>query len=134
MSLLDDLAAKLVSDGVGVLETSIFVSSRSILPDGDGPYLSVYETGGVAPTRVQNASEAATQRPTAQIVARGASYTAARALAQAAYDSLDGIFNTTLSGTQYLSMKARQEPTDTGLDEKGRVRVTFNIDVEKQPS
>ena len=134
MAFLDDLASKLIADGVGVLNTSLFLSSRTPIPTGAGPYITLMETGGLAPLRVQNRTSAAILRPSAQIVVRATSYPVARMKAQAAYTSLDGVFNTTLNGVFYLKITARQEPTDTGLDESGgRVRVTFNVDAEKYP-
>jgi len=131
---LDEIAAKLVSDGVGVLGTSIFKSSAAIIPTGNGPYLTVSETGGMAPSRKQNQTTAATQRPTAQILVRAATYASARAMSKAAYNSLDGVTNTVLSGVFYLSIRARQEPTDMGADGSGRFQLVFNIEAEKAPS
>jgi hypothetical protein len=131
---LDEIKDRLVAQGVGVLNTNIFIGSKSIVPVGVGAYLSLIETGGTGPTRVQNQDAAATQRPTAQVMARAQSYAVARAMAKAAYTALDGIFNTTLSGTFYLSITARQEPTDIGLDAEARVMIAFNIDAEKYVS
>ncbi|MCR4301792.1 MAG: minor capsid protein [Sulfuricaulis sp.] len=141
MPFLDEVAAKLVADGVGALGTSIFMSTKAVIPTGAGPYLTLVETGGAGPGgfrgtggRTQNVAGVATQHPGAQVACRASSYPAARAMAKAAYLSLDGIWNTTLSGTFYLSLTARQEPTDLGLDEAGRAMVVFNIDAEKEPS
>lgn len=138
MPFLDEIANRLVAQGVGVkgsqLPNGIFLGSGAEIPVGDGPYLSLIETGGSAPRRIHNVPGAHTQRPTAQITARAKSYSTARAMLKAAYDALDGVFNTTLSGTFYLSITARQEPTDVGLDELGRRMLVFNIEVEKQPS
>ena len=142
MSVLDDLAARLVTQGVGVLGTSIFISSAAVIPTDMGPYLSLSETGGVAPTRVQNVSAPNTQRPSIQVLCRAGfiagvqdAYPAARTMAKAAYDALDGIFNTMLSGTFYLHVTAKQEPTDMGFDATGsRLQVVFNLDVEKSLS
>lgn len=133
MSLLDDLGNKLQADGVGIVDSTVFMGSSATIPVGDGPYISLFETGGLAPSRVQNSPDVATVKPTVQIVVRALNPIDARAKSKEAYDSLDGIFNTVLSGTTYLSIIARQEPTDTGLDELNRVRFTFNIEVEKQP-
>jgi hypothetical protein len=134
MALLGDLATRLASAGVGVIGTSIFMSSKAAIPSGAGPYLTLIETGGSGPTRVHNQTAALTQRPTVQIMVRASTYPTARATAQLAYLALDGIYNTTLSGTYYHSVTARQEPTDIGLDDMARAMVAFNIDVEKQPS
>jgi Bacteriophage minor capsid protein len=83
---------------------------------------------------VHNQTAALTHRPTAQILVRAKSYQTARSKSKDAYNSLDGVFNTTLSGTYYQSVTARQEPTDIGLDDVGRPRIVFNIDAEKNPS
>ena len=135
MPFLDEIAAKLVAKGVGVSGTSIFVSSKAVIPTGNGPYLVLIETGGSGPARTQN--DTATQRPTAQISVRAVAYPTARTMLKAAYDALggaNGLWNVMLSGTMYLSITARQEPTDIGLDGAGRPMVAFNIAVEKQPS
>lgn len=135
MPFLDEIAARLVGQSVGVLGSSIFLGSGAIIPAGDGPYMTIIETGGSAPTRIHNIAGASTQRPTAQIAVRAKSYSVARAMAKAAYAALDGVWNTTLSGTFYQSITARQEPTDIGLEEgTSRRMLAFNIEAQKQPS
>lgn len=134
MPLLDEIAARLVAQGVGTTGSNIFLGSKAVIPTGAGPYLTLVETGGSGPTRIQNKTSANTQRPTAQVAVRAQSYSSARTMCKAAYDALDGVFNTVLSGTLYHSMTARQEPTDIGLDAVGRPVIVFNVDVEKNPS
>lgn len=134
MSLLDELAARLVAQNVGVLGTNIFLSSKAIIPTGTGPYLTLSPTGGIAPTRVQNQTSVKTQRPTVQVLVRASTTPAAWTMAQNAYAALDGFFNGTLSGTWYLNIRARQDITDMGLDSAGRIQLVFNIGVEKSPS
>jgi hypothetical protein len=70
----------------------------------------------------------------AQVAVRGINYVTTRSMLKAAYDALDGIFNTTLSGTFYHKVTARQEPTDIGQDADGRPTIVFNIEAEKIPS
>lgn len=137
----DEMAARLEAMGVGTRGKDIFVSSQAKIPAGDGPYLTLTETGGVAPGgfrggggRIHNEAGVHVQSPGAQIAVRASTYEAARAMARAAYLALDGIWNTTLSGVFYQKVTARQEPTDVGLDSTGRVVVVFNIDAQKQPS
>ena len=135
MAFLDDLASVLQTAGVGTIGTDIFLSSAAVIPQGNGPYITLAETGGMAPTRVANYRVPNTQRPTAQVLVRASTYPAARTMIDAAYFALDGIFNATLSGTFYLSVTARQEPTDMGFDSTGRlVQIVFEINAEKQPS
>ena len=131
---LDEIAARLAAQSVGTVGSNIFLGSKALIPSGDGPYLTLTETGGSAPTRIHNKAAANTQRPTAQIAVRAKSYIIARAMAKTAYDALDGVFNTSLSGVFYQSITARQEPTDIGLDELKRPLVVFNIECEKVAS
>lgn len=137
---LDDIASVLVSAGVGTLGVDIFKSSSAKIPPGEGPYITLTETGGVAiggfrgeGGRVHNKTSPATVRPGAQILVRAKSYTAARSKIAAAHIALDGVWNTQINGKTYLSITARQEPTDAGVDEAGRAVVVFNIDCEKEP-
>ena len=127
-TFLGELALRLESDGVGLLNTSIFLSARAKLPPGGGPFLTLIETGGVGPLFTHNEIGSAKLRPGAQVVVRGGSYVATRLMADQAYASLDGVFNTLIGTSWYQSLTARQEPTDIGLDDFGRVRVSFNLD------
>lgn len=134
MAFLDEIAARLVAQGVGVLGTNIFGTSRSVVPPGDGPFLSLTETGGTGSAKTQN--DTATERPTAQILARAKNASDARAMLINAYVALggaNGLYNVSLSGRSYLSIIARQTPTDVGLDDAGRIMYSFNVDVEKAP-
>lgn len=138
---LDDIAKVLVDAGVGVLGQTLFLSSKSTLPPGPGPYITIIETGGMTVGgfrgeggRIQNKRGTSTAKPTAQIAVRATDYTMARSKSRDAHVTLDGIWNTTINGVPYLSVIARQEPTDAGVDEAGRAVVVFNIDCEKQPS
>jgi hypothetical protein len=130
---LDEIAQWLVDHGVGVLGQNIFKSSSAVIPSGDGPYMTISETGGTAPVRVQNGVRLL-QCPTAQILVVAKAHTASRDMSRAAYAALDGVFNTTVEGCFYTKITVRQEPTDMGLDELNRARVVFNIDAEKSPS
>lgn len=139
MAVLDDLISVLVAANVGTAGTNIFASSAAVIPIGMGPYLTLNETGGVAPTRVQNSRPPNTVRPTVQVLVRAGriagtqeAWPAAYAMALAAYVALDGVFNTTINGVFYLSIQARQEVTDMGLDATGlRVQLVFNLQIEK---
>ena len=135
MPFLDEIAARLVTQGVGTLGTNIFASSKAVIPVGNGPYLTLIETGGSGSAKTQN--DTATERPTAQLSCRASTVSAARTMLKAAYDALggaNGLYNATLSGTMYLSITARPNITDIGFDSAGRAFLTFNIDVEKAPS
>lgn len=135
MSLLDEVAARLVAQGVGTLGVNIFLGSKAIVPTGNGPYLALIETGGSGPAMTQN--DTAMERPTAQVSCRASTEPAARTMLKLAYDALggaNGLHGVLLSGVGYLRLVPRQNITDIGLDGAGRIVLAFNIEVEKQPS
>ena len=135
MPFLDEIKDRLVAQGVGTFGSDIFLGSKAVIPSGDGPFLSLTETGGSGATRTHNGSPVS--RPSAQILARAKSYVAARTKLKSAYDALGGakgLHNVTLSGTFYQSVVPRQEPTDIGLDDDDRPMIVFNIEVQKAVS
>lgn len=141
MPFLDEIAAKLVAEGVGTIGANIFLGSKAVIPTPTandpavGPYISLSETGGTGSRRTHNGS--AVGQPTAQILCRAKTYNVARAKLKQAFDALGGdkgLHNVTLSGTFYLSVTPRQQPTDIGLDGVTRPMVVFNIDAVKQTS
>lgn len=132
--LLDEIKDKLVAESV-LPAASILKGARAIVPPGDGPYLSLAETGGSGGARTHN--NTGTERPSAQIASRATTAQASREALQDAYDALggvNGLHNVTLSGTFYLSIVPRQSITDIGEDASGRPMYSFNIEVEKAPS
>lgn len=131
MAFLDEIAARLVAQSVGVIGTSIFLSTKTAIPPGNGPFITIVETPGYGAHRTHNGDRI--QRPSAQIVVRANTYPIARTRARLAYLALDGVFNTLLSGVFYHRIVATQEPFDLGLEEgTARARVAFNIDAEKE--
>lgn len=141
MAFLDEILAKLIADGVGVANVSLGATSKTPLPSNIGQpggppfFITVRETGGTGNVRTQ---QNGTQRPTAQILGRGLTYSKTRAALVAAYNSMGGVsglHDVTLSGTRYISIVPRQEPEDLGVDEtSNQVMIAFNIDAEKVPS
>ena len=142
----DDVAARLVAQGVGALAVNIFIGSAAKIPTtqsyplgdktkGLGPYVQVTETGGVPPTRTQDSGgPARTRRPTAQVLVSGADAAATRAMAEQAFLALDGIFNAVVNARWYLRIAARQEPTDMGFDATGnKSQFVFNVEAEGLP-
>lgn len=96
-TFIEELVAVLEAASVGTFEQDIFASSAVALPERDGPYLTIVETGGAGGRRTQNAKAPSSERATAQIIARGKTYEAARTLARAAYDALAAVKNETVT-------------------------------------
>lgn len=136
MPFLNELMSLPVSLGIGVIGKTIFLNSRSILPDDmTNAIITVIEYGGMSALRVHNGKAIA--RPSANVMARHDSYPVARAKLQEVFDSLggdDGLHNIFINGVFYVSIVPRQSFIDVGTDDKGRARVAFNVDVEKEPS
>lgn len=135
MPFLDEIAARLVAQGVGTIGTDIILGSKGTVPSGDGATLLLTETGGTASLRTHNGTAVA--RPSAQLLARAGRYNLARAKLMLAWNALGGdkgLHNITLSGTFYQSITPAQQPTDIGLDGLARPMIVFNIDAAKQPS
>lgn len=138
MSWLNDLIAKLEGDGVGTFGQNIFATTMAgvpVLASGEAT-LQITVTGGTGPEHTHNSTiRPAYVQPAAQLTARADAYEDAHAMAQAAYDSLTMVRNEFLvsGGSWYAWIKALQEPFDGGVDERGQVRVQFNVIAKKRP-
>lgn len=133
--LTADLVARLEAQNVGVYGVDIFASSRAVLPAGEGPFLTVIETGGTSPEHTHNSVLApAYQRPSAEIIVRGATFETAMTMSRAAYSALFVRNYTASSGTHYRSISPAGEPGDIGPDRSGRITIAFNVDAIKRPS
>jgi len=98
-TFLEEIVKVLTDASVGVYGTTIFDTSKAILPEGgDTPFLSIVATPGSPPEHTQNSTTLpAYEQPSAQITARATDYTDARTLARAAYDALAPIRNVDIS-------------------------------------
>jgi hypothetical protein len=134
MAFTEDLVTLLA--GVGTLGTSVFVSTKAVLPtDKTTAFLLLTATGGTSPIRTQNSVDApAYVRPHAQIMAHAPTYQEAFTLATAAYNALVGVRNRLVGTVWYREINPIQEPFDLGLDATGRACVAFNVAGIKRPS
>lgn len=88
--------AKILSDaGLITLGTNTFIGPAVSIPDGNGPYNSLINTGGPAPLETHNGS--LYRRLSIQIITRALDYYTARDKATAIFRALDGIRNTTIT-------------------------------------
>jgi hypothetical protein len=129
--VIDAVATRLVSEGVGTKGVTIFAGGDVYLPSAGSPaLLSLTETGGAPPDRVHNAK--AIRHPTAQVVARAGKYPDAAALIDRAYNALGGdednrVVNLTIEGIFFLDIHPTSEVLQLPVDAQGRVRLAFNI-------
>lgn len=76
------------------LGTNLFIGEQAVIPDGDGPFVSLIVTGGVHPLETHNNDKY--PRPSFQLITRGTDYIATRNLAAACFAALDGIHDLTI--------------------------------------
>ena len=141
MAFPDELVNLAVAQGLGVIggsnpvPGSIFVSARSIVPAGAGPYTSLIETSGSGTDYVQDSGEPAYVWQSLQVAVRATQTPAARDLAWKYFWLFAGIGNEFVGDVWYVDNRPLQQPFDSGLDETGaRVKYVFNIVFNKRPS
>ena len=94
--------AKIISNaGLGELwdgtTGEVFIGTESILPKtGDGPFITLIDTGGNEPESVQNQAAMSYEHLSMQIVVRAKTYSAAKIRALAVWRELDGTYGSTV--------------------------------------
>lgn len=116
------VATKLAADGLGTLGTTIFVNTKPPTPDA---IISVFGYAGTPPDHTHDTS--GNRHPGIQVWVRASTAAAARATIESVYNDLDGIVNTSLSGTFFEGIFANQEPEPMGKDEPGRSEFVVNF-------
>lgn len=126
----EEIASKFVTENIAVgVDKDIFIGRHARLPKSDGPFFTLIESGGFTPIQRHDRAWNPYQQPSMQIVARASSSSIARNKAREAYDALVGIRNETIGDGQYLWIHVLQEPFELPVDEQGRARFAFNINV-----
>jgi hypothetical protein len=115
--------------------TIVYRSSKASIPTGTGPFLQLRQTGGTGPLRTHDRVGSAYRRPTAQVMARGGSFTTTDAMIHAAYAALEKVRNRTILGTWYQEIIMMSDIGDLGNDDTdARIRLVFNVMAVKRPS
>lgn len=118
-----DIAAYLAAGGFGTVGTSIFVNTMPATPNN---CISVTGYAGQPPDRTYDGS--GNSRPSVQVRVRNTSAGTARTTIENIFNYLDGVSNTTLSGTHYLGIFALNSGAiPLGIDENGRTEFTWNF-------
>ena len=125
MALLDALGARLATDAVGVVGTTIFLG---YMPDTPDACVAVFEGKGNGPEQMFGSSIFSIDRPSVRVMCRAArnDYPAARALAVAARASLGAIRDETISGVNLMCVMSTSEPYPMRID--GKERSMFGVD------
>lgn len=130
MSCSDDIAVRLVAQGLATaVGKDVFLGSKAALPslrENIGPYVSLIDTGGTAAVGEHNGRY---PQPSLQVVVRAQSSSIAKAKAEAIHADVCDLANVTINGRFYLRIRAVQEVLDMQVDEVGRARFGFNINM-----
>jgi hypothetical protein len=93
-TIIEEFVTILTAANIGTFGKDLFAGAQAVIPDGDGPIISIKETGGRAPLKTQNTGAVPKYgMPTVQIIVRAASYTLARSKANAAFSALVKVVN-----------------------------------------
>lgn len=138
MPVLNEIAAKLASLGLGTVGTTIHIQT---MPETDAsssgmPMCAVYEYGGLAADLGFGDTGILHEHPSVQVVFRGWPYDYAtpRTSAGTAHNGLASVQGTTLSGTNYLLIRPSQSPFPIKKDEMHRWYIGCNYQIDKEPS
>lgn len=128
MPFLDDYGQLLEDEGVGVFGVDIVGSTAYTIGRLEsGAILSLVDAGGGSPDFIQNMTDKPSYRnPALLVMARGATYGEARALAEAAY-AVSTKANSIVNGTFYQRIRPVSDMLDQKPDAVGNPRVSFNV-------
>lgn len=123
----DEIAEKIIALGLcTAIENDLFVNTKARIPNtGEGPWVSVRETGGTAAMKSHSSQY---PQPSVQIMVRARKSSVAKAKARALWSALGNLHNVTLSGSFYLKVTAVQDVIDMSVEEgTGLARFAFNL-------
>jgi hypothetical protein len=129
MSASSDLAQFLITNGVGILNQTIFWDYQPDTPVTI-PTLALIEYPGPPGCYVYERRRMLLDFPKVQVSAYAVDVEDAIAFANAAYQLLDQQ-NITLSGTAYTMIRPMQTPGNTGLDAASRKIIGFNVETRR---
>jgi hypothetical protein len=126
MALLDEIAARLISQAVGVQgSTASWTVWKGHEPESPDAVITLFETGGL-PNQPHEGD--LLDLPSFQVRVRGSStgYATARTKLAVARTALEGMTGT-FSNRYYCQVVAQSEPISLGHDESHRPRLTMNF-------
>lgn len=137
MSILAEVGAYLVAQGLGEINVSLFLGTMPPDQGDEAVITSVREYPGLEGVMGFGTPDIKEETPAIQLVFRGKphDYAGPRAKAEQVYQALARVQAEQLSGTFIHWIHPRQPPSDIlGRDDNERVRISFNCLVEKEPS
>lgn len=124
--MLEALADRLNSASVAVTATNLFIG---LMPSSPDLCVAIYEYSGAAPLEVMNNDSATLERPSVQVIVRGArnDYPTARTLIENVRDTLTAISNETISGVRFLRVMGLSSINALGVDDNDRPRFSLAL-------
>jgi len=124
--MLEALADRLNSASVATTATNLFIG---LMPTSPDLCVAIYEYSGAAPLEVMTDNDATLERPSVQVIVRGArnDYPTARTLIEDVRDTLTDISNETISGERFLRVMALSSINALGVDDNDRPRFSLAL-------
>jgi len=124
--ILESLADRLNSASVATTATNLFIG---LMPDQPDLCAALYEYAGSAPLEVLRDNTATLERPSIQVMCRGArnDYPTARSLIEAIRDTLTAITDETITGVRFLRVNQISSINALGTDDNDRPRFTLSL-------
>jgi len=131
--ILDDLATKLSSQGIGVCSCTLF---KAFLPDRPDAAVCLFGTAGLPPVHAMSAGPgtALVERPRVAVWARDTRPDGAEKKLRDGQRVLDALGPVTINGVLYHSIYALQSPFFLKTDEAGRFIYAMNFEVVRDPA
>ena len=131
--LLDDLATRLSSQGIGTCGSTLF---KAFFPEAPDAAVCLFKTAGLPPVHTMEAgpSRGLVDRPRVAIWARDARPDGAEKKLQDVQGALDGLNAVTINGILYHSIYALQSPFFLKTDEGGRFIYAQNYEIMRSPA
>lgn len=126
--MLEALADRLQSASVATTATNLFLG---IMPDKPDLCVALFEYAGAAPLEVLSDDTATLERPSVQVMVRGArnDYPTAKTLIENVRNTLTGIANEDISGERFLRVQELSSINALGVDDNDRPEFSLSLQV-----
>jgi hypothetical protein len=126
--MLEALADRLQSASVATTATNLFLG---LMPDKPDLCVALYEYAGASPLEVMVNDAATLERPSVQVIVRGArnDYPTAKALMEQVRDTLTAIANEDISGERFLRVSQQSSINALGVDDNDRPEFSLSLQV-----
>lgn len=124
--ILEALAERLQTDGVGTVGTSIFIG---LMPSGPDACVALFEYAGEAPMEVFGSGGASVDLVSVQVMARAGrnDYPTAYSLMESVRDSLTAVTDETIETVRFLRVRELSGINAIGVEENDRPRFTLSL-------